>query len=60
MDKQERPAQRASLAIATLVFPITASKGQGFLHPVFLDTCLSLGATVQNMKKYQAFFPAII
>ena len=30
MRKQERPAQRASLAIATFVTPITTTKGQGY------------------------------
>ena len=60
MHKRERPAQRASLAIATLVFPITTSKGQGFYVKLFLHICLFLGVTVQNINKCQAFFPAIL
>ena len=60
MHKRERPAQRASLAITTLVSPIATTKGQGFYIEIFLDTCLFLGVEVQNVNKCQAFFPAIL
>ena len=56
MHKRERLAQRASLAIATLVSPISTTKGQGFYVELFLDTYLPLGVEVQNIKRpYQAF-----
>ena len=60
MHKREWPAQRASLAIATLVSPITTSKGHRFLRRAFLDMCLFLGVTVRNMNKCQAFVQAIL
>ena len=56
MHKRERPAQRASLAITTLVSPITTTKGQGFYVEFFLDTCLFLGVEIQNVRKCLAFF----
>ena len=36
MHKRERLAQRASPAIATLVSPITTTKGQGFYVDFFI------------------------
>ena len=35
MHKQEQPAQRASLAISSLVSSITTTKGQGFYIELF-------------------------
>ena len=35
MHKRERLAQRASLVIETLLFPITTTKGQGFYVELF-------------------------
>ena len=51
MHKRERLAQRASLAIATLVSPISTTKGQGFYVELFLDMYLPLGVEVQNIKR---------
>ena len=48
MHKRERPSQRVSLAIATLVSPITTTKGQGFNVELFLDMSLPPGVEVQN------------
>ena len=62
MHKREQLAQRASQAIATLVSPISTTKGQGFYVELFLDMYLPLGVEVQNIKRneYQAFFTAIL
>ena len=60
MHKRERLAQRASLVIETLLFPITTTKGQGFYVECFLGKCLFLGVEVQNVNQCQALFPAIL
>ena len=49
MHKRERLAQRASPAIATLMFPITTTKRQGYVK-LFLDMSLPLGVEAQNDK----------